>query len=154
MTKSLRCKGKDQTHYQRLADLCVCVCLCVFYICAYVNAVWFWGSISLPCGAKLREGQPDGYILTSTHPVMSTVCVYLCERIRVCVCVRVWAGRPAKRRHCSAEQRVDRRVGRGALPWPRRPSLRVLMQCLCLCVFVSGLRGAGCYWQWRGRDGK
>lgn len=72
----------------------------------------------------------------------------------VCACSRVWAGRPAKRRHCSAEQRADRRVGRGALPWPRRPSLRVLMQCLCLCVFVSGLRGAGCYWQWRGRDGK
>lgn len=97
MTKSLRCKGKDQTHYQRLADLCVCVCLCVFYICAYVNAVWFRGSISLPCGAKLREGQPDGYILTSTHPVMSTVCVYLCERIRVCVCLRVCglAGQPS-----------------------------------------------------------
>lgn len=49
----------------------------------------------------LREGQPDGYILTCTQPVMSALCV--------------WPGRLAECRHGSAEQRADRRVGREVL---------------------------------------
>lgn len=44
----------------------------------------------------------------------------------MCVYVCVWAGRLAKHRHGSTEQRADRRAGREALAWPRRPSLRGL----------------------------
>ena len=84
----------------------------------HINTVGLQGFITLPSRAKLREGQPDGYILTCTQPVMSTVCIYLCEH--VCMCV--WDGRPAKR--SSTEQRADRRVGRGTLAGPQRPSLK------------------------------
>ena len=100
-----------------------------------VNAAGFQGSISLPSGAKLKEGQPDGYILTCTQPVMSAAYV----SVRVCLCVCVWAGRLAKRRHSSAEQRADRRAGREALAWPRCPSLRGLKGVL----LAEGLRGGG-----------
>lgn len=53
------------------------VCVCLPIVHERVNAAGFQGSISLPSGAKLREGQPDGYILTCTQPVMSAVCVSL-----------------------------------------------------------------------------
>lgn len=66
-----------------------------------LNAAGFQRSISLPSGAMLREGHPDGYILTCTQPVMSALCV--------------WPGRLAECRHGSAEQRADRRVGREVL---------------------------------------
>lgn len=68
---------------------CVCVCVLCIHVC--VNAAGFQGSITLPSGAKLREGRPDEYILTCTQPVMSAV------RVCVCMCVYVWelAGQPS-----------------------------------------------------------
>ncbi len=69
-----------------LTRVCVCVC---------VNAAGFQGSISLPSGAKLREGQPDGYILTCKQPVMSAVCVSARVCPHVCVCACGLAGQPS-----------------------------------------------------------
>lgn len=88
-------KGSDQTHYHTLDDPCVCVCVCVSYIYMCVDAMGFQGSISLPSGAKLREGQPDGYILTCTQPVMSAVCVSARVCLHVCLCVCGLAGQPS-----------------------------------------------------------
>lgn len=53
-----------------------------------VNALGFQGSIRLPSGPKLREGQLDGYILTCTQAVKSAVCLCMCVCV-VCVCVYV-----------------------------------------------------------------
>ena len=74
------------------------------------------------------------------HTACDVSCV--CVSALVCLHVCVWAGRLAKRRHGSAEQRADRRAGREALAWPRRPSLRGLKGVL-LAEGVGGGGGGG-----------
>lgn len=68
---------------------------------------------------------------------VSSMCVSASVPVCVFMCVR--AGRLAKRRHGSTEQRADRRAGKEALAWPRRPSLRGLKGVL----LAEGLRGGG-----------
>lgn len=81
-----------------------------------VNALGFQGSIRLPSGPKLREGQLDGYILTCTQAVKSAVCLCMCVCV-VCVCMCL-AGKPSTG---TVQQSRGRRGGFEGIVWPSMP---------------------------------
>lgn len=75
-TRAMMKNGKWWRSQPLAIDWLTHVCVFIVHLC--VNAAGLQGSISLPYGAKLREGQSDGYILTCTQPVMSAVCAFMC----------------------------------------------------------------------------